>query len=579
MSMRTRRSLARLAPILAAWLLAFLPDALLAQERVALVIGNGKYAHARVLSNPVHDATDMAAALGKIGYRVQLVTDTSKAGMEAALKQFRRAATGADQAMIYYSGHGIEVGGVNYLLPVEASLESETDVPLEAVSLSEVMGVASRARRLALVVLDACRDNPLANSMPRVNGAKGVGMGLATPNPTGNELVAFATRDGQTSSDGTGRNSPYTKAILDTLQEPGLEVRLFWGRVHDRVMSSTRPPQEPFIYGSLGGEQLYLNPPVPAATTPVPGAPSAEVLLWQSVERLRTAEAYRAYIAQYPTGQFSSIAKLQLAALTRPASGGSSSSSHASALPATSPVSSTFRDCPECPEMAPIRAGDFLMGSPETEPGHSDDEGPQHKVHISAFEVSRSPVTRGQWRLYANDTGHRTTKDCDWLKPGFPQDDKHPVVCVNWQEAQDYIAWLNRKSGRHFRLLTEAEYEYVNRAGTQTAYFWSNSDNDLWLYANMNGKGTTPVESFKPNPWGLFDTTGNVWSWTQDCWHKSYNGAPTDGSARDTGCDVSFRVIRGGSWSSDTWYLRSANHSSTPGGGRDVGLRLARTTS
>jgi hypothetical protein len=294
-----------------------------AETRVALVIGNGAYAHAPHLANPVHDATDVSAALGKLGYSVQLLTDVKKSAMEVALKQFGRAATGADQALIYYSGHGIEVGGVNYLLPVEASLESETDVPLEAVSLSDVMGVASRARRLALVVLDACRNNPLAISMQRVNGTRGTDKGLAVPNPTGNELVAYATRDGHTAADGAGRNSPYATAILETLQEPGLEVRLFWGRVHDRVMAATGRAQEPFIYGALGGEQLYLNPP--AASPPLPSAydPRAvEFSVWQSALKLGTLEAYRDYLTQYPAGQFSAQAKLQIAALrSRPASG------------------------------------------------------------------------------------------------------------------------------------------------------------------------------------------------------------------------------------------------------------------
>jgi formylglycine-generating enzyme required for sulfatase activity len=241
--------------------------------------------------------------------------------------------------------------------------------------------------------------------------------------------------------------------------------------------------------------------------------------------------------------------------------------------------------CLACPVMVSIPAGKFMMGSPPSEKGRYENEEPQHEVHISAFEVSKYPVTRGQWRRYANETGLRTSEGChsadpkkDWLNPGFPQDDTHPVVCVQWQEAQEYIAWLNRKSGQHFRLLTEAEYEYVNRAGTQTAYFWGDSDADLPQYANNNGKGTTPVGSFsfKANRWGLFDTTGNVWSWTQDCLHSNYFKAPTDGSAWDTDCDFSARIVRGGSWNDSSGYLRSASR--TAGYAAPyVGLRLART--
>jgi formylglycine-generating enzyme required for sulfatase activity len=239
----------------------------------------------------------------------------------------------------------------------------------------------------------------------------------------------------------------------------------------------------------------------------------------------------------------------------------------------------SFRDCENiCPEMISIRAGDFMMGSPATK--SYDFDIPRHEVHIGAFKVSKYPVTRGQWRFYATEILPRTAKNCDWLNPGFRQDDMHPVVCINWQEAQDYITWLNKKSGQHFRLLTEAEYEYVNRADTQTVYFWGDSDKDLALYANTNGhgEGTTPVGSFKANAWGLFDTTGNVSSWTQDCWHTSYNGAPTDGSARETGCVSSVRVIRGGSWNSNPKFMRSTFRLGLPRDTRSIqiGTRLAR---
>jgi formylglycine-generating enzyme required for sulfatase activity len=569
-----------------------------AETRVALVIGNSTYQHAPLLPNPAHDAMDVAAALRKLGYAVELVSDASKPGMEAALGRFAGVTTGADQALIYYAGHGLEAGGVNYLLPVEARIESEATVPLEAVSLTTVMGIASRARHFGLVVLDACRDNPLANNLRRPDGTtRSASRGLAAVEPTGNLLVAYATRDGRVAADGKGRNSPYTAAILEALQVQGLEVRLFWGRVHDNVVSATHRAQEPFTYGALGGEALYLNPPaasdLPPSALVDPRAP--ELALWQSVQSLQSLDAYRVYLKAYPDGQFSVQAQLRIAALTRPAASSSSSAASASASSGSKPAAPSgltisghsagevFRDCQHvCPEMVVIPAGSFMMGSPDK--GRYDDEGPQHLVHIGAFEVSKYPVTRGQWRLYANETGHRTIAGCgwidpkkDWLNPGFPQDDTHPVVCTTWQDAQDYIAWLNKKSGQQFRLLTEAEYEYVNRAGTQTVYFWGDSDQDLAQHANNNGKGTTPVGSFPANLWGLFDTTGNVWTRTQDCWHKNYHGAPTEGSAWKTGCDSSTRVVRGGSWYSPSWTLRSANRYGVTVGYSTVGVRLART--
>jgi TPR repeat protein len=211
------------------------------------------------------------------------------------------------------------VGGVNYLLPVEASITSEATVPVEAVSLPAVMGIASGARRLALVVLDACRDNPLGNSMERSNGTRGATRGLAPVEPVGgNLLVAYATKDGHVASDGAGAHSPYTAAILEALKVPGLEVQLFWRKVHDSVLSTTSRAQEPFTYGALGAEALYLNPPVSAAsgnpTLPLPPSPVSdrELVMWQSAQGIGTVEAYREYLAKYPDGQYSGLAKLAI---------------------------------------------------------------------------------------------------------------------------------------------------------------------------------------------------------------------------------------------------------------------------
>jgi formylglycine-generating enzyme required for sulfatase activity len=230
----------------------------------------------------------------------------------------------------------------------------------------------------------------------------------------------------------------------------------------------------------------------------------------------------------------------------------------------------TFRNCPDCPEMVAIQPGSFLMGAPPTI--HQRDEGPVHQVHIRyAFSVSKYPITRREWKQFVKEIGHKDGSDC--LEG---QQDNHPVVCVSWQDAQNYAAWLSRKSGQHYRLLTEAEYEFVNRAGSQTTYFWGDSENELPQYANMNMKGTTPVGSFKPNAFGLYDTTGNVYSWTQDCYHQNYDRAPTDGSAWDLGGDCSARIIRGGSWHTSPYALTSAYRYRFSRGDQHVGFRLAR---
>jgi formylglycine-generating enzyme required for sulfatase activity len=532
-------------------LLGDLPAGAGTTTRVALVIGNGAYEHTLRLPNPVNDATDIAASLGSLGYSVQLVKDATKVDMEVALARFAGVARGADQVMIYYSGHGMEVKGINYLLPLDASIESETTVPLEAVSLPTVMDIAAGARQLGMVVLDACRSNPLADTMQRVDGTRGAySRGLQRVEPHGNLLVAYATREGAVAADGDGRNSPYTTAILSALQKPGLEVRLFWGLVRDSVLSATQDKQEPAIYGSLGAEQIFLNsldssPSLSAADTTVP-----------------------------PT-------TVQLAAPGAPPT------------PDTGKVQA-FRDCPACPEMVAIPAGSFKMGSPASESHRADDEGPQHPVQIrSAFSVSRYPITRAEWKEFVKATGHKDSTNC--LEG---QRDDHPVVCVRWEDAQDYITWLSTQAKQHYRLLSEAEYEYISRANSTTPYGWGDSSDAQCTYANgadaatqsahpgwswpmapCNDKFpvTSPVGSFPPNAFGLFDTTGNVYSWTQDCWHSNYRGAPVNGSAWEGwGCDD--RVVRGGSWHDVPWWLRAAHRSKQHSSRDDVGFRVARSS-
>jgi formylglycine-generating enzyme required for sulfatase activity len=496
--------------------------------------------------------------------------------MQTALSQFARVAAGADEAVVFYSGHGIEVGGVNYLLPVETSIASEATVPFEAVPLSAVMGVASGARRLGLVVLDACRDNPLANSMTHANGTKGATRGLGRVEPTGNLLVAYATREGRVAAD----DSPFAAAILDALKVQGLEVRQFWGRVRDRVVAVTRGGQEPATYGTLGEEARYLNPPgVAAGSSPSATSPgsaydprAAELALWQSAQGIGTLEAYRDYLSQYPQGQFSTQAKLRVAVLTRPAGEGTSSSSSATTA---SPLT-VFRDCADCPEMVRISAGSFLMGSPEN--GGQSNEHPQHTVHVPAFWIGKYAVTFEEWDACVAAGGCSTKPSDDGWGRG-----RQPVINVNWNDAQQYVRWLSTKTGHTYRLPSEAEWEYAARAGTTTRYYWGDEIGRGHANCGLCGsqwdkKLTAPVGSFAPNPWGLYDMSGNVWQWTRDCRHDNYSGAPADGSAWTAECTSLYYVVRGGGWYDPPTLANVVirfNRDAT-GVYKDEGFRLAR---
>jgi uncharacterized caspase-like protein len=230
-----------------------------AEKRVALVIGNSDYAAVARLSNPRRDADAVAASLRRIGFRtVTLEADLSRDKLVRALRAFQDEAETADWAMIYYAGHGIEVGGVNYLVPIDARLKDDRDVQDEAVPLDRLLSAIEGAKKLRLVVLDACRDNPFVAQMRRSVGTRSIGRGLARIEPEGGTLVAYAAKHGQVALDGDGANSPFVGALVRHLQTPGLEINKLFRLVRDDVMAATGRKQEPFVYGSLPGEDFFF---------------------------------------------------------------------------------------------------------------------------------------------------------------------------------------------------------------------------------------------------------------------------------------------------------------------------------
>jgi uncharacterized caspase-like protein len=252
-----------------------------ADRRVALVIGNSAYRHTGALPNPRNDAEAIAKLLGASNFDdVLLKIDLDRRGMHDAIRQFEPSARAADVALVYYAGHGLEVGGQNYLMPVDAKLSRDSDLDEEAITLASLLSAASRARKLKLVVLDACRNNPVSERMVlRAGTARSVqrglariesqGDGLASVVTKGEVLVAYAAKAGTEALDGKGRHSPYAEALLKHLATPGLDVLRMFGRVKDAVMIATKDAQEPWIYGSPGGDSIAL---VPAAQKPA--APS-----------------------------------------------------------------------------------------------------------------------------------------------------------------------------------------------------------------------------------------------------------------------------------------------------------------
>ncbi|WP_398476444.1 caspase family protein [Tardiphaga sp.] len=235
------------------------------ETRVALVIGNGAYASVPKLPNPNSDARSVADSLSAAGFKtVHLDNDLTATAMREKLNAFSAEASQADWAVVYYAGHGIEVNGINYLIPIDAKLKTDRSVQFEAVPLDSVLTSVESARKLRLVILDACRDNPFLRDMAKTVASRSVGRGLARIEPEASAtLVAYAAKAGQVASDGVAgqANSPFATALIRNMQKPGVEIRKFFGLVRDDVMAATGQTQEPFVYGSLGGDDYFLRKP------------------------------------------------------------------------------------------------------------------------------------------------------------------------------------------------------------------------------------------------------------------------------------------------------------------------------
>ena len=288
-----------------------------AEKRVALVLGNSAYQNVAPLANPVNDSARIAATLKEAGFDVvDSRRDLAAAETRRALRDFADRAHDADIAVVYYAGHGIEVDGGNYLIPVDARLERDTDIYDEGLSLDRILIAIEPAKKLRLVILDACRDNPFSRSMKRTVASRAIGQGLAKVEPTSpNVLIAYSAKAGSTAADGDGKNSPFTAALSHHLTKPGLDVRRAFGFVRDEVLKTTGNKQEPFVYGSLGGEDVPLVPAPRQAAAPATPAPSAQAEARRDYElalQIGNKSALNAFLAQYPDGFYASLAKLQL---------------------------------------------------------------------------------------------------------------------------------------------------------------------------------------------------------------------------------------------------------------------------
>ena len=330
--MRLARYTARVAFLIAAifglTIIAAAPHAH-AEKRVALIVGNADYANATSLANPANDANAIADSLERLNFNVVRGIDMNLINMRRAVREFSRELEGADVALFYYAGHGMQVFGENYLIPVDAQLTDEADLDFSALKIDLVLRQMDREPRVKIVILDACRDNPfetqLARSMGATRSTRALGSGLAEINPAGGTMIAFATDPGDVALDGAGTHSPFTEALLKHIETPGLEVNVMMTRVRGDVFRSTGERQRPWTNTSLTGEFYLAKAPEPVEIAALPNAEAAaptfderqiELALWNAVADSGRAEDYQAYLAQYPEGVFAAVARNRIASLT-----------------------------------------------------------------------------------------------------------------------------------------------------------------------------------------------------------------------------------------------------------------------
>jgi len=291
------------------------PDVAFAEKRVALVVGNSSYQSVPQLPNPSRDATAVAKMFKDAGFdSVDLLLNVGNLEFKRAIRKFENESDQADIAVVYYAGHGLEISGTNYLIPIDARLASDRDADDEAIPLERLVSSADGARRLRLVILDACRDNPFVSTMRRerkvANNSRGISSGLGRVEPTSTDtLIAYAAKAGSTADDGDGQHSPFTTAVLKDLPVPGLDVRLAFGRVRDDVLKATSSRQEPFVYGSLGGGNVSL---VPAPAVPQE-APVSDVRAdFELVQKIGSKRAYEVFLGTHKTGLYADLARAEI---------------------------------------------------------------------------------------------------------------------------------------------------------------------------------------------------------------------------------------------------------------------------
>ena len=665
-------------------------------RRIALVIGNGDYQHPEnlpKLANPANDAEDVAEALRGFGFEVIERKNQTLQAMNQTIAEFGSKIGGSEAALFYFAGHGIQVKNQNYLMPVNAKIDSEAAVPYEGVDMNRILDEMDNAKSSAnIVMLDACRNNPISGKFRNSKSR-----GLAPVSVPKGTVIVYATDPGNVAADGEGRNGLFTAGLLtafkgkelsldDVLTVASAEVERASGNTQTPYVNGPKTLQKNFhfrvtvdpgrdeiektfwtsiehstdaadfeayirnypngSYRALAENQIRRlkasQPPIPAPAkvtdnplvavppTPTPSTPVAvdpETSFWNEVKASGAREYCDAYLKQYPKGKYVALARVELkkfddrdkaqkakadverkTALAREearrnvaavrekqealrmeqeawdrAKADGTAGAYAEYLGSFpngryATVAQTaqkkvqrddvererletvrrereakdmrpgtvFKDCADCPEMVVIPAGSLEMGSNNGD----GDEKPPHRVLIGmTFALGKTEVTQTNWRaVMGSGSPELIDKGCDDC----------PMEKVSWKDAQEFVRKLSQKTSKTYRLPSEAEWEYACHAGGSHTFCGSDTLDSVAWYAGNSDNQPHAVASKQANAFGLYDMSGNVWEWTQDCWNSDYNGAPTDGRPWMSG-DCRQHVLRGGSWGDEPRFARATS--------------------
>lgn len=447
------------------------------EKRTAVVIGNSAYSDAP-LKNPVNDAKVVSAALRKLNFQVYDYYDLNQNEIKRAVERFSDPANTGGTALFYYAGHGVQSGGYNYLVPVNAEIRTEADVEFESVNLNRVLAKMEEAgNRVNIVILDACRNNPFARSYRSASN------GLASVDAPMGSFVVYATAPGQVAGDGSGDNGIFTSALLKVLTNTkGITIEQVFKYVRSEVRAATNGQQIPWTSSSLEGN-FYFNPTSDGSMTliqpaPVPAAPA----------------------------------------------------------PVISETEGSYTDRLTGMKFTKVPAGCFRMGSAPGEPYASGDETPYHRVCLGEYYIGTYEVTQAEWtKVMGINPSHFQScgGDC-------------PVEHVSWNDAQAFVERLNKKTGKSYRLPTEAEWEFAAKDRGQTDRTPADVNAYAWFKPNADGK-THIKGSKQPTKLGVYDMLGNVEEWCQDWYGSSFYAFAPQNNPKGPE-DGSRKIVRGGSW-------------------------------